>query len=303
MLVLLSTAFVLCHGQEGSGGDVVVISPTSKGTPPADSTNDSGSGVDDEDGDGEDDEGSGSTTATYTTVTYTTVGPTAEEDEGSGGSGSGGGSTSPAFETKSTIQTTESTTATTENTDIYIETSSKKTNAADETSTTTKSVRTEAEEFPAEKTTASNVVDKTIETPASAIKSSGTMKARTTVQTPTEKPSTRLETTTAEPESTSELTKATKTVETKTKSTPSSEESTTSGQNMMALKGNKGEGFTLTTEVIAGVVGCALLALLLIAFLMYRLKKRDEGSYLLDDSCGNLDTYKKVDNSDKEAFV
>ena len=78
---------------------------------------------------------------------------------------------------------------------------------------------------------------------------------------------------------------------------------TESGPGVMANKGKKKEGFTLTTEVIAGVVGCALLALLLIAFLMYRLKKRDEGSYLLDESNVYHDDYKKVYGSDKEAFI
>ena len=80
--------------------------------------------------------------------------------------------------------------------------------------------------------------------------------------------------------------------------------STTSNANAMANRGNKQEeGFTLTTEVIAGVVACALLALLLIAFLMYRLKKRDEGSYLLDDSNAYPSDYKKLHLSDKEAFI
>jgi hypothetical protein len=72
--------------------------------------------------------------------------------------------------------------------------------------------------------------------------------------------------------------------------------------NVAALKKDK-DGFTLTTEVIAGVVGCALLALLLIAFLMYRLKKRDEGSYLLDESNAYPVDYKKMNVSDKEAFI
>jgi hypothetical protein len=74
--------------------------------------------------------------------------------------------------------------------------------------------------------------------------------------------------------------------------------------DMMMLTNNKKEpGFTLTTEVIAGVIGCALLALLLIAFLMYRLKKRDEGSYLLDESNAYPVDYKKFHVSDKEAFI
>ena len=83
-----------------------------------------------------------------------------------------------------------------------------------------------------------------------------------------------------------------------------STKSTTSNPRILAAKDSKkSEGFTLTTEVIAGVIGCALLALLLIAFLMYRLKKRDEGSYLLDESNVYHDDYKKVYGSNKEAFI
>lgn len=79
---------------------------------------------------------------------------------------------------------------------------------------------------------------------------------------------------------------------------------TTKNPHVLGRVGEKDdENFTLATEVIAGVVGCALLALLLIAFLMYRLKKRDEGSYLLDESNTYPVDYKKMHESDKEAFI
>jgi len=58
----------------------------------------------------------------------------------------------------------------------------------------------------------------------------------------------------------------------------------------------------LTTEVIAAVVVGAVCAVILIAFLVYRLRKRDEGSYLLSD-VGYKDTYKLQGDTGKEAFV
>lgn len=58
----------------------------------------------------------------------------------------------------------------------------------------------------------------------------------------------------------------------------------------------------LTTEVIAAVVVGAVCALILIAFLVYRLRKRDEGSYSLSD-IGYKDTYKLHADNGKEAFV
>lgn len=58
----------------------------------------------------------------------------------------------------------------------------------------------------------------------------------------------------------------------------------------------------LTTEVIAAVVVGAVCAVILIAFLVYRLRKRDEGSYALSDA-GYKDTYKLHGDTGKEAFV
>ena len=58
----------------------------------------------------------------------------------------------------------------------------------------------------------------------------------------------------------------------------------------------------LTTEVIAAVVVGAVCAVILIAFLVYRLRKRDEGSYALSDG-GYKDTYKLQADTGKEAFV
>ncbi|XP_015757906.1 PREDICTED: syndecan-2-B-like [Acropora digitifera] len=56
----------------------------------------------------------------------------------------------------------------------------------------------------------------------------------------------------------------------------------------------------LTTEVIAAVVVGAVCAVILIAFLVYRLRKRDEGSYSLSEY---KDTYKLHADTGKEAFV
>ncbi|KAK2548237.1 Syndecan-2-B [Acropora cervicornis] len=58
----------------------------------------------------------------------------------------------------------------------------------------------------------------------------------------------------------------------------------------------------LTAEVIAAVVVGAVCAVILIAFLVYRLRKRDEGSYSLSD-VGYKDTYKLHADTGKEAFV
>ena len=58
----------------------------------------------------------------------------------------------------------------------------------------------------------------------------------------------------------------------------------------------------LTTEVIAAVVVGAVCAVILIAFLVYRLRKRDEGSYALSDAAYK-DTYKLQGDTGKEAFV
>lgn len=57
----------------------------------------------------------------------------------------------------------------------------------------------------------------------------------------------------------------------------------------------------LTVEVIAAIVVGAVCAIILIAFLVYRLRKRDEGSYALTDG-GFNDTY-KLRGEGKEAFV
>ncbi|XP_068706888.1 syndecan-2-like [Montipora foliosa] len=64
----------------------------------------------------------------------------------------------------------------------------------------------------------------------------------------------------------------------------------------------KGVITVLTAEVIAAVVVGAVCAVILIAFLVYRLRKRDEGSYALSD-VGYKDTYKLQGDYGKEAFV
>lgn len=58
----------------------------------------------------------------------------------------------------------------------------------------------------------------------------------------------------------------------------------------------------LTTEVIAAVVVGGVCAIILIAFLVYRLRKRDEGSYILTDNAFK-DTNKLRGDTGKEAFV
>lgn len=89
------------------------------------------------------------------------------------------------------------------------------------------------------------------------------------------------------------------------------EDSTEESPNAEALgPGGKGEKDrkvkklprVLTTEVIAAVVVGAVCAVILIAFLVYRLRKRDEGSYALSDG-GYKDTYKLQADTGKEAFV
>ena len=77
----------------------------------------------------------------------------------------------------------------------------------------------------------------------------------------------------------------------------------------LAMKGNEGDRVgekevitVLTAEVIAAVVVGAVCAVILIAFLVYRLRKRDEGSYALYD-VGYKDTYKLQGDNGKEAFV
>ena len=72
--------------------------------------------------------------------------------------------------------------------------------------------------------------------------------------------------------------------------------------NAEALVGTKSVLTVLTTEVIAAVVVGAVCAVILIAFLVYRLRKRDEGSYALSDA-GYKDTYKLQGDTGKEAFV
>lgn len=348
-------AIALCNGvSEGSGGDLVVITPTNnKSAPPTDSTDDSGSGDDDED----DDDDDGSTTdaptkmattkmattkmattkmATTVTTTGTTTKATTKatttiaattrggDDEGSGGSGSGSVSTTAA--TKSEPVTD----------DIYI---SEGTSTKPKLHSTVKTTTTDSQSLPKTSSTDSIVVydtTTTTKTPVSKAQST-TAAVSTTATKATTKPTTMSTTPLATTQSTtrnSNVVGNTLKILTQRKSNPSSilvhhttetptkkiiidpktptgttqkvKEPSTTAKDVDALALNQkksGDGFTLTTEVIAGVVGCALLALLFIAFLMYRLKKRDEGSYLLDDSCGHPDAYKKVDNSDKEAFV
>lgn len=77
----------------------------------------------------------------------------------------------------------------------------------------------------------------------------------------------------------------------------------------LAMKGNEDDPVgekevitVLTAEVIAAVVVGAVCAVILIAFLVYRLRKRDEGSYALYD-VGYKDTYKLQGDNGKEAFV
>ena len=277
VVALVSLAYaLLCEGF--GSGDFIVITPTSKASPPTDATNDSGSGDDDED------YGNGSGSMP---TRVSTVGPTTD-DEGSGGSGSGGYNVA----TTNMPKRVDSTMATT-NTDLYImESTTEKVKTVPMTDDKTTLITDSMDpSTPSPTVVIVNVV--TTETPTQptekttpAIVRETTQVQETTVRTTSEGPKT-----TVEPKTEGAPTEAT--------TQKAEEKQTTNDVNAYAVKkGEEEEGFTLTTEVIAGVVGCALLALLLIAFLMYRLKKRDEGSYLLDDQYD-----KKMGNSDKEAFV
>lgn len=72
--------------------------------------------------------------------------------------------------------------------------------------------------------------------------------------------------------------------------------------DLLARKGADEGVQVLTTEVIAAVVVGGVCAIILIAFLVYRLRKRDEGSYILTDN-GFKDTNKLRGDTGKEAFV
>jgi len=72
--------------------------------------------------------------------------------------------------------------------------------------------------------------------------------------------------------------------------------------DVAARKGSKQVLQVLTTEVIAAVVVGGVCAIILIAFLVYRLRKRDEGSYILTDTAYK-DTKKLGGDTGKEAFV
>ncbi|XP_031566478.1 syndecan-2-like [Actinia tenebrosa] len=72
--------------------------------------------------------------------------------------------------------------------------------------------------------------------------------------------------------------------------------------NVAARKQEKAGLRVLTKEVIAAVIVGGICAIILIAFLVYRLRKRDEGSYVLTDSAYK-DTNKLRGDPGKEAFV
>jgi len=72
--------------------------------------------------------------------------------------------------------------------------------------------------------------------------------------------------------------------------------------DVAARKSEDGALEVLTKEVIAAVVVGGVCAIILIAFLVYRLRKRDEGSYILTDT-GYKDTNKLRGDTGKEAFV
>jgi hypothetical protein len=72
--------------------------------------------------------------------------------------------------------------------------------------------------------------------------------------------------------------------------------------NIQASKQDKEGLRVLTKEVIAAVIVGGICAIILIAFLVYRLRKRDEGSYILTDSAYK-DTNKLRGDPGKEAFV
>ena len=324
---------------DGIDDQVIYITPTNGTKPPTDSTDDYGSGVDDED---DEDYGSGSampsTTETFTTETPTTVRESTtteettteaatttstttiitpdDEDYYSGsGSGSGLSSTRPQDET------------TTASTDIYISTETSTVDnvnaliiqAQNNIVTTTESTKQESTRslFKTTQKPASTTPPRAPTTDSwtreSATTTTESVETTTQASTPglikTEAATTeqyRVQSTETEsPEEPElEILSEEPKVINKFATTKQSDETTKQSGDIMALKKNKKEpGFTLTTEVIAGVVGCALLALLLIAFLMYRLKKRDEGSYLLDESNAYPVDYKKFHVSDKEAFI
>jgi hypothetical protein len=324
----------------GSGDDdggVETISPTNSTKTSTDSTNDDGSGEDDEDGDGSGSAMSStaetpttemettteqqSTTEQQTTTerveTTTETATTAaaiqgdDEDEVSG-SGSGSTTSQPQDE------------PTTTSSDIYLSTTTEQTLIIPGRSSTTESTpKSSTPKSSTPKSSTPTIRFKTTQ------KSTSTVDNRVTTQ-PTDpmtiyitQPKATRRIPTRKPEVISYTRKATTKMDAKTKepkmkiseepteqydeeiTTDRNDIGTTTKEgdpNVAALKKDK-DGFTLTTEVIAGVVGCALLALLLIAFLMYRLKKRDEGSYLLDESNAYPVDYKKMNVSDKEAFI
>ncbi|XP_032234966.1 syndecan-2 [Nematostella vectensis] len=72
--------------------------------------------------------------------------------------------------------------------------------------------------------------------------------------------------------------------------------------DMQARVSEKKRLKVLTNEVIAAVVVGGVCAIILIAFLVYRLRKRDEGSYALTDNAYK-DTNKLRGDPGKEAFV
>lgn len=72
--------------------------------------------------------------------------------------------------------------------------------------------------------------------------------------------------------------------------------------NVAASKQERQGLRVLTKEVIAAVIVGGICAIILIAFLVYRLRKRDEGSYVLTDSAYK-DTHKLRGDTGKEAFV
>ena len=317
-----------------SGDGVVLISPTNKTKTTTDLTNDDGSGEDDEDGEvyASGSAMSSSTAETPTTelettteqqttteqhtttdqqtttqretttevteaaTTYTSTQGDDEDDYS--GSGSGSASSKPQYESTSTSNDIYIT-STTEQT-VIIPGRSSTTESTSESSTPQPNIHFKTTSSSTEKflpTTQSTTTTESVETTTAASNTQAIVKS-----------------TMAESETTTKMdVKTPKVYPTKQPTEQSEEEFTTERADtesttaedpgVMAHKKKQEEGFTLTTEVIAGVVGCALLALLLIAFLMYRLKKRDEGSYLLDESNAYPPDYKKINISDKEAFI
>eukprot|EP00794_Sanderia_malayensis_P012004 gene12004-13243_t len=72
-------------------------------------------------------------------------------------------------------------------------------------------------------------------------------------------------------------------------------------------KSKKKPGLSFTTGIIIGVITGAILAILIILFLVYRLRKKDEGSYLLDERYYGSAPYARQEpgspTSDKEYFA